>query len=124
MPDQKRVRRITQKQEKGTAERFGGQQQPGSGSHWARRHDVRTDALLIENKTRTKPGAKQITLLDADLRSVVTKALLEGRTGILQFELAGHRYVVIEEADFHEGWHPGGAGTDRQREGEVSGAGS
>jgi hypothetical protein len=50
---------------------------------------------LTENK-------KTITLKEIDLRELRDRALLEDRVPVLQFDLAGRRYVVIGEDDFLE----------------------
>ncbi len=93
----RRIKR-SQAQEHRTAERYRGSRQAGSGSGWVRKNDVRSEDFLIENK-RTD-NRKTITLKADDLLALRNKAALEGRTGLLQFDLAGERWVVLHEDDF------------------------
>ena len=88
----------SRKQEQRTADRYRGSRQPGSGSGWMRKNDVRSEDLLIENK-RTD-NRKTITLKAVDLIALRHRAALEGRTGVLQFDLAGEHWVVLHESDF------------------------
>lgn len=99
-PDQRRTLKRSQAQERKTAEIYKGSRQPGSGSGWLRKNDVRSDQYLIENKTRARPDAKSITLKGIDLVGVVNKAAMEDRVGLLQFDLMGKRWVVLLEDDF------------------------
>lgn len=103
-------RRASQAQEKGLAKRTGARMQPGSGSGPFKKHDLVgtsmedravTSGTLYEAKT-VLGGKRQITLKDDDLRSVAHVAAREGRLGVLCFELAGRRYVVLDENDFLE----------------------
>jgi hypothetical protein len=45
---------------------------------------------------------KQITIKASDLDSVRKIAWQEGRTPVFHIELAGRRYVMLEEPDFME----------------------
>jgi hypothetical protein len=45
---------------------------------------------------------KQITIKATDLESVRKIAWTEGRTPVFHIELAGRRYVLLEEPDFLE----------------------
>jgi hypothetical protein len=90
----------SQAQEARTAKAHGGTRNAGSGNGWARKADVRAGRFLFENKICA--GSKQITIKLADLRLVAQQAAAEGRTGVLQFDLGGHSYVVLTEDDFTE----------------------
>lgn len=73
-----------------------------SGAGWVRKADVRTADLLIENKLKVNPNAKSYSVKADDLRTLTRNARFEGRIPVLQFDLAGHRYVVLNEDDFLE----------------------
>jgi hypothetical protein len=88
----------SRRQERQTAEHYGGRLQPGSGSGWLHRNDVRTDALLIENK-RTD-NARSITIKADDLRQLRINATRLDRIGVLEFFLGGHDYVILHRDDF------------------------
>jgi hypothetical protein len=91
--------RRSKAQEKKTAKIYGGTLQPGSGNGIVKKHDVRSPKYLIENKTKARADAKSITIKGVDLVSVVNKAAREGRTGMLQFDLMGRRWCILEECD-------------------------
>ena len=63
-----------------------------------RKNDVRSETFLIENKLTT--ATKSITLKEVDLRELRQRAILEDRVPVLQFDVAGRRYVVLGEDDF------------------------
>lgn len=86
------------KQEKRTAERYRGSRSVGSGSGRNRPNDVRNEDLLIENKTTN--NTHSIRLLAKDLEGLRLHAIVEARTPVLQFDLAGRSYVVLLEGDF------------------------
>lgn len=90
------------KQEKRTAEKYRGSINAMSGAGWMRKADVRSEHFLIENKLKMDPNAKSYSVKAADLRDLTKKARLEGRIPLLQFDLAGHRYVVLVEDDLLE----------------------
>lgn len=92
----------SQAQEKRVAKATGGTRNAGSGNGWQRKHDVRSgghEGLLWEMKRTDK---KQITIKASDLDSVRKIAWQEGRTPVFHIELAGRRYVLLEEPDFME----------------------
>jgi hypothetical protein len=102
-------RRVSGKQEKEVARRFGAQQHAGSGSG-SRKHDSHTTSqidraissgLLIECKT-TVGAKKQITIKADDLLSVERAAIRQGRTPVLMFDVGGRRYACLTEEDFDE----------------------
>lgn len=95
-PEQKKA----DAQEKRTALRYRGSRQPGSGAGWKHKADVRTADFLIENKTKMDPNAKSYSIQAVTLRDLRKQAIMEGRIPLLQFDLAGHNYVVLNELDF------------------------
>ena len=89
-----------EKQERKAAESYRGQRSPGSGSGQRRPNDVRNEDLLIECKqTASRRG---VTLHVDDLEKLRKNAAVEGRVGVLQFQLAGRTYVTLLESDFLE----------------------
>jgi hypothetical protein len=90
------------KQERRTAEKYKGSVNAMSGAGWMRKADVRSEHFLIENKLKMDPNAKSYSVKAVDLRDLTKRARLEGRIPLLQFDLAGHRYVVLVEDDFLE----------------------
>ncbi len=73
-----------------------------SGAGWMRKADVRTEDLMIENKTKMSPDAKSYSIKAVDMRDLTKRARLEGRIPVLQIDLAGQRLVVLTEDDFVE----------------------
>lgn len=102
-PTRQKIIKTSQQQESRTAATYRGSRNAGSGSHWKRKNDVRTDNLLIENKFTT--NSKQITLKFVDLRDLEKQAVLDDRMPVLQFDLGGKKYVVLTEDDFLEMIH-------------------
>jgi len=98
--ERKAILKKSRKQEKRTADSYRGSRNAGSGSGWMRKNDVRTREFLFENKLTT--ATKSITLKEADLRELTERAIIEDRTPVLQFDLAGRRYIVLNEDDFLE----------------------
>lgn len=84
------------RQERRTASDFGGRLQPGSGSHWARKGDVVTAILLIENKFT---GNNSIVLKALALQKICDEATAEGKVPALVIELAGSEYVLFTKDD-------------------------
>jgi Holliday junction resolvase len=87
------------KQERRTAKLYNGRRTPGSGNGWARKGDVVTQSLLIENKYT---GNEQITIKRVALKKICDEATAEGRLPVLGVELSGEHYVILPEADFLE----------------------
>ena len=96
-PEQKRAA----KQEKRTAQTYGGRETIMSGQGWKQKHDVRSDEFLIENKTRHS-GFKSYSVDGTLMRDLTLRARMEGRTPLLQFDMMNRRYVVLNEDDFLE----------------------
>lgn len=96
--NQRRIMKVSKKQETRTADLYKGSRNAGSGSGWVRKNDVRSHEFLIENKfTENK---KSYTIKSVDLVELRERAILEDRTPVLQFDLTGRRYVVLTEDDF------------------------
>jgi hypothetical protein len=93
-------RKRSRKQEEAGAEKYDGKVQPGSGSHWARPHDVRTKDWLIEYKFT---DAKSFTLKKGYLASLFRKAVIEERIGVLIIDIDGLVVTVMSEADANGG---------------------
>jgi hypothetical protein len=89
-------------QEKRTAEKYRGSRNAMSGAGWVRKADVRTEDFMIENKLKMSKDAKSYSMKAIELRDLVKRARLEGRIGLLQFDLGGHSYVTLREDDFLE----------------------
>jgi len=103
-PDERRrINKKSVKQEKRTANSYKGSRNARSGAGWLRKNDVRAESLLIENKLTT--GTTQITVKVKDLTELQERAILEDRLPVLQFDVAGKRYVVLTEDDFLEMIH-------------------
>ena len=92
-----RIKR-SRKQEQDSAKVHGGRTQPGSGSGWVHRNDVRSDQLLVENK-RTD-NDRSITIKADDLRQLRVNATRLDRIGVLEFHLGGHDYIILHRDDF------------------------
>lgn len=88
----------SRRQERDTAETYGGKRTAGSGNQWRAKGDVRTGRYLIENK-RTDNTAG-ITLKFADLRKIEAEALAASRLPLLVFQINGRNYVVQPEDDW------------------------
>lgn len=97
---QKRIMKASNKQEKRTAQKYGGSRQPRSGAGWIKKNDVRADNFLIENKLTM--NAKYYTVKSDDLRALAANALKEDRMPVLQFDLGGKSFVILQEDDFLE----------------------
>ena len=88
-----------EKQERRTAKRYNGTRSPNSGAGPSRKNDVRNEHLLIECKHTSGHDAGSLSSL-MTWRKLRRNAIVEGRTGVLQFELAGRTYVILLEGDF------------------------
>jgi hypothetical protein len=98
--DARRSRKLSLKQEKRTAAAYRGSRQPMSGAGWLRKNDVRSESLLIENKTTG--NGKSYSIKSTDLVELTERAIIDDRLPVLQFDLGGRRYVVLNEDDFLE----------------------
>jgi hypothetical protein len=99
-PDPTANKRKADKQEKRLADMIGARVQPGSGSGWKRRQDVRSVKFLWEMK-RTD-NKKSISLKMDDLSQLRKNALMDGRVGVMHVEIGDKRFIVLSEDDFLE----------------------
>lgn len=97
--ERREILKKSRKQEKGVAKRFGGYTQPRSGAGPFRKNDVRDKEFLYECKLTV--GVKSISIKEKDLRDIYHNAVMDGRVGVLQFELNDRPYVILREEDFH-----------------------
>lgn len=79
--------------ERRTARIAGGNRQPGSGSQWHSKADVRTPELLIERKDT---AASQYTLKHDDLIKLRNHAARDGRMPAFVIGLCGKDYAVVD----------------------------
>lgn len=101
--ERKQILKKSKRQEDRTADTYRGSRNSGSGNGWLRKNDVRSDKILFENKFTT--ATKSISLKSSDLKELTERAILDDRVAVLQFDLAGRRYVVLNEDDFLEMIH-------------------
>lgn len=106
--DPKERRKRSDRQEKTWADKVGGRVNPGSGSGWRKRQDVRTDFMLWEMK---RTDNKSISLKLDDLEQLRHHAIVEDRIPAMHIEIGGYergvpgrRYVLIDENDWLEWW--------------------
>jgi hypothetical protein len=90
--------KASKKQESRSAKLYKGSRNAGSGSGWLRKNDVRSHELLIENKLTE--NLKSYSVKSKDLVELTQRAVLEDRLPVLQFDLGGRHYVVLNEDDF------------------------
>lgn len=88
----------SKKQENKTAGRYKGSRNAGSGAGWMRKNDVRSHEFLIENKFTD--NQKQYLVKIKDLIELEQRAILEDRVPVLQFEVQGKGFVILNENDF------------------------
>lgn len=96
--NQRRIMKASKKQEERTAGRYKGSRNAGSGSGWLRKNDVRSDKMLIENKLTE--NAKSYSIKFKDLDELRHRAILDDRIAVLQFDLGGRNFVILNEDDF------------------------
>lgn len=92
----------SQKHEKRIAKAIGGQTTAASGAFWSRKGDVRSQSLLVEHKWT---GKKSKTIQSAELKKIVTEAIMDGRFPVFGIHLDGEDYVILMETDFLELWN-------------------
>jgi hypothetical protein len=91
--------KLSDKQEKGTAKAYKGKQQPGSGSGWKHRQDVKSDEYLVEDK---RTGKKSISISAKDWYQLRKEAILLDRIPLMDIELDGRNYTMLLRDDFIE----------------------
>lgn len=94
--------RLSRKQERRGAGRYGGYVTSGSGNQHNRKGDVHTETELIEFKT-TRYRSFRLSL--DDLKTASKHALLAGKRMVFGVEfnnsvVGNDRYVVLEEDDY------------------------
>lgn len=92
------IMKASKKQENRSAKLYNGSRNAGSGSGWLRKNDVRTHELLIENKLTN--NEKSYSIKSKELQELTQRAVLEDRVPVLQFDLGGRHYVILNEDDF------------------------
>lgn len=105
--DSRRRTKDSQRQERESMERMGGQRHGGSGAAWSRKADGRVNRndwtsaahSLVEFKRTDK---QSISLKKADLRKITDEAMMEGRIPLLGVEIDGDAYIVMEESHYME----------------------
>jgi hypothetical protein len=100
MPDFKAIRIKSDKQEDRLAKMLGGLVNPGSGSGWRKRQDVRSPGYLWEMK-RTD-NIKSISIRVDALEQLRKHALLDDRIPAMHIEIGNRKYVLLHEDDFLE----------------------
>jgi hypothetical protein len=95
---QRQIMKASKKQELRSAKAYNGSRNAGSGSGWMRKNDVRTHDMLIENKLTY--NEKSYSIKSKELQELTQRAVLEDRLPVLQFDLGGRNYVILNEADF------------------------
>jgi len=96
--DRKRIQKTSKKQEQRSARLYRGSRNPMSGAGWVKKNDVRSEDLLIENKFTD--NKKSYTIKSVDLVELTQRAVLEDRIPVLQFDLGGRHYIILNEDDF------------------------
>jgi len=93
-----RIKRSRDQESRG-ARLHTGRRNAGSGNHWQRKNDMRTDdgKELFEYK---RTDGKSITIKATDLATLRRNALLEGRDPRFGIELDGHDYVLLPAGDY------------------------
>jgi Holliday junction resolvase len=88
------------------AKALGGKVQPGSGSVWYAKADVKSQRYAIECKYTDK---QQYTLKLAEIDKLRREALFEGKQWALHLRLAGRELVIMDaqmlielEEQYHE----------------------
>lgn len=97
---QREIMKASKRQENRSAKIYKGSRNAGSGSGWLRKNDVRTHDLLIENKLTN--NEKSYSIKAKELQELTQRAILEDRLAVLQFDLGGRHYVILNEDDFQE----------------------
>ncbi len=92
------IMKASKRQENRSAKIYKGSRNAGSGSGWLRKNDVRTHELLIENKLTS--NLKSYSIKASELVDLTQRGILEDRLPVLQFDLGGKHYVILNESDF------------------------
>ena len=84
-------------QERRSAEAYEGRLQPGSGSGWVHRQDVKAEQFLIEDK---RTDGKAISISAKDWYQLRKEAILLDKTPLMDIELGGRDYTMLLRTDF------------------------
>jgi hypothetical protein len=90
----KSATKLSQVQEKKLAKKMNGRVQPGSGSQWHSKSDVRASRFLVECK-QTKGNS--YILKEADVIKAKRAAVKDGREWAMHIEVGMQRVVVVSE---------------------------
>lgn len=82
------------RQEKRIAKATGGKRQPGSGSGWLHKQDVKDERFLREMK---QTSGKSISIKREDWDQLRANALSTGRTPLIHIQLGPRRLVLHDE---------------------------
>lgn len=93
------LQKMADRQEKKTAQAYGGRLTPRSGAGWVHKGDVSTEDEVIECKAT---GKSQITLKAAWLVKVFGEATRKLKRPVLELSLGGEDYVVLRRHDYLE----------------------
>lgn len=93
------LQKMSDLQERKSAEAHGGRLVPRSGAGWVHKGDVSTDVEVIECKAT---GKTQITLKASWLVKVFGEATRKLKRPVLELSLAGEDYIVLRRHDYLE----------------------
>lgn len=93
------LQKMSDRQEKRSAEAHGGRVTPRSGAGWVHKGDVSTEVEVIECKAT---GKSQITIKAAWLTKVFAEATRKLKRPVLELSLGGEDYVVLRRHDYLE----------------------
>lgn len=91
------VQKMSDLQEKRGARAYGGRVTSRSGAGWSDKADVHTADEVIEMKAT---GKTQITIKALWLQKVFLEATAKLKRPVLEFQLAGKTYIVLERAEY------------------------
>lgn len=93
------LQKMADRQERKTAAAHGGRLTPRSGAGWVHKGDVSTEDEVIECKAT---GKTQITLKASWLEKVFNEAVRKLKRPVLEIELNGVSYVVLNRHHYIE----------------------
>jgi len=89
--------KASQSHEKRLAKKVGGSVNAGSGNHWSRKGDVRSEKYLIEHKYTSH---QSYSLKVEEMDKLYKEAMMVGREPIFCISMGGKNYVVQLEDDW------------------------
>jgi hypothetical protein len=96
-----------EQQERKLAARRNGSRQPGSGSGWRKRNDVREGRAILWEAKQTSGVSINVKL--ATWSSLRKNALMEGMMPALALRIGDTDLVVISQDEFDTAFPPGGS---------------